>query len=168
MVKRLALLGLALLMVFTFACKKKEEAPPQGLPPGTQQVPGGGGVVVPPGETSVTVPSEVQKSWSAVVLTVQDKTTGKAQDVTIDIGGEKAVPGTPLKIKVIDFLPDFRMEGSKITSVSNEPNMPAARVQVMENGKEVFNSFLFSKMPQVHPMQHEKYAVTLKEGIKKG
>jgi len=88
--------------------------------------------------------------------------------VKINMGQEAAVPGTTLKIKALEFLPDFRMEGEKITSVSNEPNNPAVRVQITEDGKEIFKSFLYSKFPQVHPLQHPKYMVTLKEPIKKG
>jgi len=169
MVKRLALAGLALLIVFTFACKKKEEAPPAGMPGEP-----GGGVVVPPVAPEVSVPEDVKAKWSAVVLTVQDKTSGKSQDAKINIGGEAAVPGTPLKIQVVEFLPDFRMEGERITSASNELKQPAAYVRVFENGQQLKNPqtgdgyWLFSLMPQIHPFQHEKYGITLKEAIKKG
>ncbi|NOY65603.1 MAG: DUF2155 domain-containing protein, partial [Nitrospirae bacterium] len=37
-----------------------------------------------------------------------------------------------------------------------------------ENNKEIFNGWLYSKFPDIHPFQHEKFSVTLIEGIKAG
>lgn len=164
MVRRLVFLVISVALVFAFgACKKKEQAPaPQGMPPG-QGVP----QVVMQGEPQISVPDNVKGKWSSIVLIVQDKASNKTQEVKVSVGAEAALPNTPLKVKVIDFLPDFKMQENKITSISNEPNNPAARVQIAEAGKAPWDGWLFSTMPQVHAFSHEKYGVILKEGIKK-
>ncbi len=172
MLKRsvIVIFALALLVPFA-ACKKKETTPPapqtmpqQEMPPGHPGV-GPGQAIVPPTETNVTVP-DIVKGWKSVVLDVQDKTTGKSQDVNVKLGGSYKIPGSDITVEPSQFLPDFKMEGSNITSVSNEPNNPAVKVKVTEGGKEIFNSWLYAKFPQIHPFQHEKYAITLKEGKK--
>ena len=79
-----------------------------------------------------------------------------------------------LKIHVGEFLPDFRMEGLNFTSGSNEPKNPALGIKVSENKKQIFPApgrqwgWLFAKVPSIHPFEHSKYSITLKEGVKKG
>jgi len=66
------------------------------------------------------------------------------------------------------------MEGFSLTSVSNNPNNPALAVKIFENDKKIFPApgkewgWLFEKVPTIHPFEHEKYGIILKEGIKKG
>jgi hypothetical protein len=84
----------------------------------------------------------------------------------VNIGSEFKVPNTNLRIVVGEFLPDFRMDDATITSASDMPNNPAVRVEVFENGKSIFKGWLYSKFPTIHPFEHEKYGLTLKEGIK--
>jgi len=143
------------------SCKKKEEQPvPQASGPGT-------GVMMPPGETKVVVPEAVKGKWDAVKLVIEDKLAKKTSEVTVKLDSEYTIPNSNLKIKVGEFLPDFKMDGLTITSSSNEPNNPAVRVAVYENGKEIFKGWLYSKFPTIHPFQHDKYGITLKEGVKK-
>jgi hypothetical protein len=157
----LVVLAAAMLVLTVGACKKKEETPiPQTVP--------GPGIVMPVGETQIIVPESVKEKWSAVTITIEDKMTRKTSDVTINLGDEYTVPGSNLKIKVGEFLPDFKMRGNIITSSSDEPNNPAVRVTVFEDEKEIFRGWLYSKFPAIHPFQHEKYGLLLKEGIKKG
>jgi len=78
-----------------------------------------------------------------------------------------SVPGSNLKITVGEFLPDFKMEGLNITSLSNDPNNPAVNVKVFEGDKEVFKGWLYSKFPAIHPFEHPTYALLLKDGVKK-
>ncbi len=191
--------GLSLLLA-AGACKKKQEQPvPQpGMPGPQQQLPPGhpgmapgapgapgapaapgapgapGGVMIPKGETSVSVPGAVKGKWKAVVLVVEDKATRKTSEYTVNLNSDFKIPNSDLKISVGEFLPDFRMNGLEITSVSNEPNNPAVGVKVFEGGKQIFPApgkkwgWLYSKFPTMHPFEHAKYAIGLKEGIKKG
>ncbi|HMK44146.1 MAG TPA: DUF2155 domain-containing protein [Dissulfurispiraceae bacterium] len=124
------------------------------------------GMGMPKVEKKVTVPDAVKKSWSRVKFVFTDKASGKQREVIADIGKEVAIEGTNLKIKVGEFLPEFQMSGEGITSKSNEPNQPAVRVEVMEQGKTIHKGWLFAKMPDVHPFEHPKYGLVLKEGLK--
>ncbi len=163
MLRKIFLAVLSLLItLFIVSCKKKEEQPvPQASGPGT-------GVMMPPGETKVVVPEAVKGKWDAVKLVIEDKTTKKTSEVTVKLDSEYTIPNSNLKVKIGEFLPDFKMDGLTITSSSNEPNNPAVRIVVYEGGKEIFKGWLYSKFPTIHPFQHDRYGITLKEGIKKG
>jgi hypothetical protein len=157
----LAVLAVLVLALSIGSCKKKEEAP---VPTAPEQP----GIVMPPGETQTIVPDAVKGKWSAVKLTIEDKAAKKTTDVAINIGSEYTIPGSNLKVVVGDFLPDFKMEGNVITSSSADLNNPAVKVTVLEDGKEIFEGWLYSKFPAIHPFQHEKYGLSLKEAVKKG
>ncbi len=144
--------------------------PPQGMPQqGTQP-----NIIVPKGEISVAVPDSVQGKWKAVVLTVENKETKKMADYTVNLHSDFKVPNSDLKITVGDFLPDFRMEGLKVTSASNAPNNPAVGIRVTEGGKQIFPApgkkwgWLYTKFPTMHPFEHPKYAIVLKSVVSKG
>ncbi len=161
-VKVVAVTAGALLVLSFGACKKKEEPLPQAqMPPGVHEI------TMPKGEQRIVVPDYVQGKWAAVKIEVLDKTTNKKDVVTIGLGSEYSIPGTDLKIKVGDFLPDFRMDGLTITSASGELNNPAVHVTVYEGEKEIFSSWLYSNFPSIHPFKHDKYSLTLVEAVKK-
>jgi hypothetical protein len=171
-----AVCGIALVLSFG-ACKKKEEKPPvpkaaapaQQLPPGHAQQgdPGGQQVTMPKGQTSVSLPDTVKGKWKAVIVVVEDKGSKKKTEYTINVNSDFKIPGSNLKLVVSEFIPDFKMDGLTITSISNEPNNPAVGLKVFEEDKEVFKGWLYSKFPAIHPFEHPKYAVMLKSGIKK-
>ncbi|MEW5745776.1 MAG: DUF2155 domain-containing protein [Nitrospirota bacterium] len=170
-----------MLAAFAAGCKKKEEQPvpkapmppmagpvqePMQAPMGEQPMMPPHGNAGPKVEKKIVVPDSVKGRWSKVKLVLEDKTTKKANEFAVAIGSEYAVPNTNLKIKVGEFLPDFRMDGATLTSGSAEANNPAVRVEVFEGGKSVFKGWLFAKFPTMHPFEHPKYALLLKEGIK--
>ena len=147
-------------LVFTFACKKKEEAKP------AEQAAPAPGVMMPPTAPEIVVPEQVKGKWGAVKLAIEDKTAKSTKDVTVKLNSDYKVPDSTLVIKVGDFLPDFKMEGTVITSATDQPNNPAVRVVIMDGDKELFKGWLYSKFPAIHPFQHERFALTLKEGVK--
>jgi hypothetical protein len=163
-------------LVFSFTgCKKKEEKPL--LPPGHPSMQGG----MPPAgmppagmpantqkiDRTVTVPKEVSAKWSAVKIAIEDKVSKTRKEYTIAVGSELAVPNTKVTIKVLTFLPDFKMGDQDITSKSNEPLMPAAQVLVQEPGKPDWKGWLFSVAPDMHPYEHEKVGIKLAGGVTK-
>ncbi len=174
MVKKLAVLVLAVGLIVSFgACKQKSPekvvAPasvPANAPANPHGAAGGPGVMVPPGEMQVVVPENVKGKYASVKLVIEDKSTNKSSEAVVKLGSEYKVPNSDLTVKVGEFLPDFKMEGSLITSSSAEQNNPAVSIVVSEKGKEIFKGWLYSKFPAIHPFQHEKYGLTLKEGNK--
>ncbi|MCK9418884.1 MAG: DUF2155 domain-containing protein [Nitrospirae bacterium] len=164
-------------LVFSFiGCKKKEEKPL--LPPGHPSMEGGmppSGGVPPAGmpadmpkiDRTITIPKEVAAKWSSVKLAVEDKVAKNMKEYTVAIGSELAVPNTKVKIKVLAFLPDFKMGDKDITSASDKPNNPAVQVAVTEPGKEEWKGWLYSMHPGIHPFPHERLAITLVNGVSK-
>ncbi|PWB67529.1 MAG: DUF2155 domain-containing protein [Deltaproteobacteria bacterium] len=168
--KKFALLTVALL-VFALAlpaCKKKEQAPPppmpgQGMPgqPGGMPSMGGGP------EKKVVVPEGVKGNWKAVKIEVEYKEKKSKKVFSIPLNSEFKVPDSDLLVKIGEFLPHFTMAADSITSTSNNPENPAAQMEVLQNQKEIFHGWLFAKFPTVHPFQNDKYGITLVEGVKK-
>lgn len=169
--KKIGVIAAMLLLVSVpFAsCKKKEQPPvpppmqegspgPAGSPHGEM----GGGP-----EKKVIVPPDVQSAWKSVKVEVEFREKKTKKTFSIPLNSEYKVPDSDLTIKVGDFLPHFAMTADSITSNSNNLENPAARVEVSEKGSTVFKGWLFSKFPDVHPFQHDKYGLKLLEGEKK-
>ena len=180
--RKLMAVALSILLVVAFACKKKEQqpipqapgmgAPGMALPPGHAPVPGqgapGGQIMMPKGELQIVVPPTVKGKWGAVKIVVEDKATRKTQEYSVKLNSDFQIPNSNLKISVGEFLPDFRMDVGTITSVSNDQNNPAVSIKVYEGGKEIFKGWLYGKFPAIHPFEHSKVGLSLKEGVKKG
>jgi hypothetical protein len=139
-------------------CSKKEEKN-AGVPTAT---PSG---QMAKKETSVHVPESVKGKWKAVKIGVIDKRTNKESVYDVAIGSEFKVPNSNLTIKIESFLPHFTMEGTTLTSLTNEPKNPAAQIRITENGKEVFKGWLFSLYPTTHAFQHTVYGFSLVDFI---
>jgi len=159
------ILAAGLALSFT-ACDKKEEAKTH-LPPGHPGMgtgaPGGapgmeGGPKV---ERTIVVPKDVKKKWKSVKIIVEDKGSKRSKEYTVAIGSTFTVPKTKITVKVLAFLPHFMMGNNEITSASNMPKMPAARVLVQEPGMADWTGWLFSKQPDMHPFPHEKIGIKL-------
>jgi hypothetical protein len=174
MLRKFLLFSICISMALSFnACAKKEETPKP--PPGAPQMPGmmppgrpmmpPPGVVVPKGEGKIVVPDSVKGKWKAVVIIVEDRMARTTKEHTLRLKSEFIIPNSKIKLQIGDFLPDFRMDGDVRTSASNSPNNPALNVKVYEDGKEIWKGWLYSKFPAIHPFQHERYSLTLKEGV---
>jgi hypothetical protein len=110
----------------------------------------------------VSVPPDVQSKWKSVVIEVGNKQTGEQKDYVVDISKGLIIPGTKIRISVLTFLPDFSMSSKGITSLSNEPKNPAAKVVIYEDDNKIFEGWLFQKLPMIHSFEHEVYAIKLK------
>jgi hypothetical protein len=189
------LIVVAVMSLLIAGCKKKEEQQPAtqqqgGIPQGPvveapmtqpsapQQMPPGHGMpgaAAPKVEFQVVVPQEVKDHWAAVKLLVEDKVQNRQQEISVSVGGETKIPDSNLVVKVGHFLPDFRMEGNIITSSSNEPKNPAVGLIIYEDGKQIFPDmgkkwgwfWARKELQMMHLFQHQRFALTLKEGVKK-
>jgi hypothetical protein len=141
-------------------CTKKEEKATETVP---SHGPGGARK-----ESTVVIPASVKGKWKAVKIAVTDKLSGKETVYTVEIGNAVTIPGSGLTVKVDTFLPHFVMEGTTLTSQSNEPKNPAAQIRIMEDGKEIFKGWLFSLYPTTHTFQHTRYGFTLVDFIPAG
>jgi hypothetical protein len=135
------------------ACQDHSEKPHDNLLPSKSHR-----VVI---EKSVVVPPEVAKRWKAVKIAVIDKTRGTENIYTIPVGTSFSVPSSTLSILVEAMLPSFSMEGTTITSSSNELLNPGVKVKISDNGSSVFQGWIFLKFPNTHAVSHPKYGFTL-------
>ena len=180
--KSILMLVAVCILVSLWSCQKKEEQPvpkapmqsPMAQPSDLNQpMPPQGQMAAPHGDAvkkeqkTVQVPEDIKKSWGKVKLVFTDKAAKKSTEYVVNLGSELAIPGTDLKVAVGEFLPDFKIMGSTITSGSNEPNNPGVQVEIFEKGKSIFKGWLYSKFPDMHPFEHEKYGLNLKEGVRK-
>lgn len=178
--RKLTVLVFVTILLFTLgACKKKEEPVPAQKSP----VPSGPIVETPASppqhgtpaqktEFKVVVPPDVTEMWSKVTIVITDKKKNKQEEFSVKIGDDLKIPDSNLTVKIGPFLPDFKMTGSVITSSSNEPNNPSVGVAIFEDSTRVFPAsgqwgWLYAKFPAIHAFQHERFALSLKEGVKK-
>jgi hypothetical protein len=133
---------------------------PEGTPAAGEQ----GQVAVP---NRLEVPEAVKKAYSGIVLVWRDSSNGKQGKLEVPLGGEAALPGSSLKISADAFLPAFTMNAQVITSSGIEPENPAARIRVTENGKDVFGGWIFKRFPDVHPFTHPRFSLLLDGGVRK-
>ncbi|MCG6551185.1 MAG: DUF2155 domain-containing protein [Candidatus Magnetominusculus sp. LBB02] len=119
-------------------------------------------------QLDIVVPENVRDKWQAVKFSIRDKKADKTQTVTVQLGSEYTVAGTSITIKPTVFLPDFKMDSHTITSVSAELNNPAVNVVISDTDKELFKGWLYSKYPDVHPFEHDTFAIILVEAVRKG
>ena len=123
---------------------------------------------VAPAETSppkealkIFVPAEVKDRWHAVKIAILDHTTGAEKTYTIALGETFQVPNSALSLRVDTFLPAFIMNGSQMTSQSNETRNPAAYVVVTDNQQPLFAGWLFSLYPDAHAFHEARYNFNL-------
>ena len=170
MLKKFVAILIVLVLAVSFgACKKKEEKPQ--LPPGHPGMEGGMPPAGMPGmpkiDRTVIVPKEVAAKWKAIKIAIANKADKSTKEYTVAVGSDLAVPNMDVKIKVLAFLPDFRMGDKEITSVSDKPNNPAAQIVVQEPGKPEWKGWLYSMHPEIHPFEHNKIAILLVGGVSK-
>jgi len=168
---------IVMILFSLFSCKKKEEQPvPQVLNQGpiidTPSSSQGHGAASQKIEFTVVVPPDVKEGWASVKLLVKDKNLNQQQEYNVAIGDELKVPDSNMTIKVGHYLPHFKMGGGIITSASNTTENPSASIKVFEGDTQIFPpsgewGWLYSKFPAVHPFEHERFELSLKEGVKK-
>ena len=135
---------------------QQEDAPAAQGSPGQAPVP-----------TRLEVPAEVQKAYSGIRLRWKDSGTGREGSVEVPLGGEAPLPGSQLRVRADVFLPAFTMSADRITSTGIEPENPAARIEVSENGAELFGGWVFARFPDVHPFRHPRYSLQLEGGVRR-
>ena len=145
-------------------CGKKEDATEAaGNPHDSGEIPLDSQTMMT-GPAEVLIPDDVKAAWKGIKIEVTDNETGKKEVVAIDMGQEKEIGSSGLKIKALSFLPAFQMDGPTVTSNSNEMENPAAQIEISEGDKH-WKGWLFTLFPTTHAYTHPKYSITLVDGI---
>jgi hypothetical protein len=121
-----------------------------------------------PLNTEITVAPEIAAAWSGVHVQIVEFETEDAQAFDISLGDTVELGNSGLTLTAVAFVPDFVMDEGGITSRSADPNNPAVRVVISEDGAVDYEGWLFAAMPGIHPYPHERYRVLLVEGIPAG
>jgi hypothetical protein len=154
---------LALVMVVAAGCEKRGEEitldQEMATPPPDE-------MAMPTVPSTVLVSEEIASQWKAVVLELTDLDTSEQTEFTLNIGDTVPLGDSGLTVFVEAFLPDFTMMDDSFSSRSAEPNNPAARVKITdESGTELYYRFLFANQPTIHPFEHDRYGLILKDYI---
>ncbi|MBN2233295.1 MAG: hypothetical protein JW781_10840 [Deltaproteobacteria bacterium] len=116
---------------------------------------------------AVIVPAAVEETWKRVIIEVLDKKGENTSRQTVDITGGVALADSGIELRILHFLPDFVMNSFGMTSKSNEPENPAVKFSLAEKGEEIYTGWLFANFPDVHTLQHERFAFKLVDWQKK-
>ena len=146
MLKLLAISVIALSLLVS-GCSQTEEEPVQQT--------------VKKSSSRVLVPDDVRGQWKAVRIKVLDKSNSREETYTIDLGYEFTIAKSNVKIKVSHFLPAFVMQGTIMTSASNDLRNPAAQIIVSEADQQIYKGWLFSRFPGTHTFQHDRFSFSL-------
>ena len=161
------LMTIGLLAILVVDCSKKESPPTEAetipliLP--SQRM--GAETPAISGSAPVVMPDALKGKWEAVKLMVEDKQANSSKDYKVELGSEFIIPDSNLVVKVLDFLPDLKIEGNTFTSASDELLNPSVHIQVLEDGQEVFDGWLFQLFPSVHPFRHDRFSIVLREPV---
>ena len=115
--------------------------------------------------TRLVVPPEVTAAYSSVQIGWKDSESGKEGVLDVPIGGAAPLLSTDLVIRADVFLPSFSMSAEEITSTGIGQENPAARIAVLESGREIFAGWIFKRFPDVHPFQHPRFSLKLEGGV---
>jgi hypothetical protein len=120
----------------------------------------GGGI-----NAEITLDPEIADDWRAIRVRVVELSSMEESFHDVVIGEEAPLGETGLTLRAVAFIPDFVMSLGGITSRSAEQQNPAARVVIIEQGKDNYEGWLFGAMPEIHAYPHELYGVMLSEGV---
>ncbi len=120
----------------------------------------GGGI-----NAEITLDPEIADDWRAIRVRVVELSTMTESFYEIPIGEEGPLGDTGLTLRAVAFIPDFVMSEGGITTRSADPQNPAARVVIIEEGKADYEGWLFGAMPEIHAYPHELFGVMLSEGV---
>lgn len=115
--------------------------------------------------TEITLDPALAAAWNGVRIKVQALDGGEPAIVDVPLGEETVLADSGLHLTATTFLPDMTMDESGIGSASPEPNNPAVQVVIREQGQDDYAGWLFAAMPEIHPFPHDRYSVTLVEGL---
>ena len=120
----------------------------------------GGGI-----NAEIFLDPEIADDWRAIRVRVVELSSMEESFYEIGVGEEAPLGDTGLTLRTVAFIPDFVMSEGGITSRSADHQNPAARVVIIEEGKDDYEGWLFGAMPEIHAYPHELYGVMLSDGV---
>jgi len=114
-----------------------------------------------PGNPSqLNIPAEVKAKWKAVELSYSGMNI-PPRKMHVSIGGEKNIDQSGLLVRVVAYVPAFRSDAGKVTSRSNQPDNPAALVQLVDKTRVLSEGWVFQKYPDFNTYHSERLHLQL-------
>ncbi len=167
--KRRRAAAAATAFLLLIACREKGRPDPavrmaiSHEPAAAEDASGGGDGATAP--TRLEVPPAVTEAFSGIRLGWKDSKSGKEGVLEVPLGSTAPLPDSALVVRADVFLPAFTMAGGVVTSEGVEPQNEAARITVMESGKEIFGGWIFKRFPDVHPFTDPRFKLLLDGGV---
>ena len=103
----------------------------------------------------------VRSRWTAMKIGVIDLSARQESTYIVHAGQDFTLPGGDLTFRILALVPDFTLDNGVITSRSDLPRNPAAKVLITEQGRQLYRGWLFARFPENQPFEHPRYAVRL-------
>lgn len=81
----------------------------------------------------------------------QENGAEKHQELTLAPEVPSSLGEQGATVQLVDFLPDYVLQGNQISSRSSEPRNPAIHLQVTRAGGQVTNAWILAKSPELKP-----------------
>lgn len=111
-------------------------------------------------KTRLNIPADVKAKWKTVELSVAGKDI-VVRNLQVAIGGETGVDTSGLAVRVVAYVPAFQSDAGTVTSASNNPDNPAALIQLVEKGQVLSEGWVFQKLPDFNTYSNDKLQVQL-------
>lgn len=95
-----------------------------------------------------------------VKIRVASRDDSKSGIYEVPVNGQKFLPEFNLKVDMLNFVPDFAIEGKRIYTKSNQVKNPAAAVRLTLADGRVMSTWLFRNYPNVHSLEGADFTVT--------
>ena len=117
-------------------------------------------------QRQIILPKTVEGKWKAVKILIRDKTDDEQSVMkTVDLGSQFTLANGTMTVTADQFLPNFVLTKTEVTSQGNELKNPAVHLVVTENGKEIYNGWTFAMYPTLYAFEHERYGFQLMDFI---
>ncbi len=121
-----------------------------------------------PKEVKIIVPEVVAGKWKSVKIALHDQQEATENVYQVDIGGSFQIPGTGMRVTVLNFMPAFSVNSERATSVSNQLTNPAVQIVVRDGEKEIHRGWVFGFHPDQHQFTNPRYKFVLLEYKQRG
>jgi len=106
---------------------------------------------------------KLKKRWRGIRIRIVDVPGGRQALWDVHPGRPVPIPGLGLSVKVNVILSHFAMGGGVVRADGDDSGNPAAEVQVFEDGKQVWEGWMFQRFPDLRQFCGNRYQLVLKD-----
>lgn len=110
---------------------------------------------------------EIEKIYSGIQIEAVNKKNNNKINVFVPFNETVKIGDTGLSIYTKSYFTDFTINAGGVKNVSMVEKNPGAKVTITNNGKEVFDGWLFQNFPEMHPFEHPEWKIIMLNGVKK-